>query len=209
MTSPIRRFYQESAERCLSPAGYLGFLAQRPPDGVRPEFADLLFLYQTVRLRKPRHILEFGSGCSTVIMTQGLFDNQQNSSCRSGYLYSLDAEAHWAEVTARTMPRHLRGYCEVWHSPVFKVNYLGTPAFRHTRVPDIAPDLLYLDGPALTREIQVAVDTLDIEDRFPRHFYGIIDGRWLNTLFLKRHLKRRYVFKHKWLFGYSTFELVS
>lgn len=205
----MNRVYQRWAERQLRSRGQLDFLAHRPPKAIPPDFADLWFLYQVVRRRKPRRILEFGSGCSTVIMAQALWDNQRESSRSSGYLYSVDADPYWAEVTARSMPTRLQGFCEIWYSPLVEVTYLGTPAFRHAKIPDVAPDLLYLDGPALTPERQVAVDVLDIEGRFPPGFYMIVDGRWTNTMFLKRHLKRRYVFKHRWLFHNSTFELIS
>jgi len=192
----------------LSRPGYLDFLTRRPPHALPPDFGDLLFLYQTVRSRRPRCVLEFGSGCSTVIIAQGLFDNESKPSGPCGCVYSLDADPYWAKVTTKTMPPHLRRFCVIRHTPVFEVKCFGTRAFRHAVVPYVAPNLIYLDGPALTPEIQVAVDVLDIEDRLPAGFYGIIDGRWANTLFLKRHLKRRYIFKHRWLFGNSTFALV-
>jgi hypothetical protein len=187
----------------------LGFLLQRPDHALPPVFADLLFLYEAVRRRNPRFVLEFGSGCSTVIIAQALYDNHRRFSGVSGHLWSVDANEYWAEVTARTMPPHLRGFYDIWHTRLCEVEYDGTRAFRHSNVPEIAPDLLYLDGPMLTREVQVSVDVLDIENRFPAGFYGVIDGRWPNTLFLKRHLRRRYKFRHRWLFGNSTFELIQ
>jgi hypothetical protein len=209
LTRPVGKIFQKQAEEYLSRARYLDFLARRPSHALRPDFSDLLFLYQTVRCRKPGCVLEFGSGCSTVIIAQALSENRIESSASNGYLCSLDADPYWARVTAQAIPEDLRELCEVRYSSVSEVDFAGTRVFRHARVPEISPNLLYLDGPALTREIQVAVDVLDIEDRFPPDFYGIIDGRWANTSFLKRHLKRRYSFKHRWLFGNSTFQLMT
>jgi hypothetical protein len=184
------------------------FLEQRPPGAFTPDFADLWFLYRTVRSRKPRIIFEFGSGCSTVILAQALWDNQRQSSC-SGYLYSVDADPYWAEMTARSLPVSLRECCDVSFSPLLEVEYKGTLGFRHAHIPARTPNLLYLDGPGLTPERQVAMDVLEMEDKLPQDFYMIIDGRRENTLFLQRHLRRRYRFKARRIFRNQVFELIN
>jgi hypothetical protein len=206
MVNPI---LQQRAESQLLKRRCLDFLKLRPPNALPPDFADLWFLYQTVRRRKPRVILEFGSGCSTVIFAQALWDNKRESSKCEGYLYSIDADLYWTEVTVKSMPTHLQRFCEIWYSPLLEVEFKGTFSFRYAQIPDVVPDLIYLDGPALTLERQVAVDVLDIEDRFPPDFCLIVDGRTQNTMFLRKHLKRRYVFKHRWLFSNSVFKLLN
>ena len=78
------------------------------------------------------------------------------------------------------------------------------PAFRHSTVPVVTPDLLYLDGPALTAQRQVAVDPLDIEPRLSSGSLIVVDGRIRNVLFLREHLQRTYFSVSWWdtsLFG--------
>lgn len=128
VASRILQAAQRRAERQLRRRGALDFLAHRPSHSIPPDFADLWFLYRVVRRRRPRYILEFGSGCSTVIMARALWDNQQASPQKTGYLYSIDADPYWAEITTQSMPPHLRGVCEVWCSPVVEVTYQGIPA---------------------------------------------------------------------------------
>jgi len=205
-----KRSYQRWAYYQLNRRGYLDFLKSRPPHAYAPDFSDLWFLYKTVRDRKPRRILEFGSGYSTVIMAQALWDSQRASSGKNhGYLYSVDADPYWADITSKSVPAHLRGVCEVSYSSLLEVEYLGTLAFRHEEVLDVVPDFLYLDGPDLTPERQVSVDVLDIEDQFPPGFYMVVDGRKRNTDFLLKHLRRRYVYKYRRQFRNSIFELVA
>lgn len=201
--------YQRYSASQLRKRGYLHFLKDRPRHSIPPDFADLLFLYQTVRRRKPRFILEFGSGCSTVILAQALFDNKRDLSEETGYLFSVEVEPYWAEVTAKSMPAHLQGFYEIVYSPLLETYYAGTPVFRHAKIPDVSPDLIYLDGPPLTPQRKVAVDVLDIEGRFPAGFYMIVDGRWENVMFLRRHLRRQYRFKYRWLFHNSVFRLIE
>lgn len=211
---PLRYCDEQSKARTLRQRRYLELLTSRPQEAFPPNCADLWFLYQTVRRRKPRTILEFGSGCSTVILAQALWENRREANDRQGRLYSIESDAHWRDVTARCMPSHLADLCDIQYSPAGEVDYGSVPAFRHTTVPDVVPELVYLDGPPLTEERQVAIDLLDLEPRFTPGFCLVVDGRWKNVLFLKRHLKRRYrVSESGWSFNHSRnrhmFELVG
>lgn len=205
----FRPVYQQWAAHQLRRCGYRNFLALRPLNAIPPDFADLWFLYQSVRSRQPRYILEFGSGCSTIILAQALLDNQGGSPKSRGFLYTLEADPYWADVTIKSIPPHLRGLIEILHSPLLEVEYQGTDAFRYSEIPDVVPDFAYLDGPALTPDRRVAVDLLDIEDRFPTGFYLIVDGRWENTEFLRKHLRKNYLFRYRRLFHNSIFELIT
>jgi hypothetical protein len=206
-----RRILQEVYKYKLRQHGVfdtiLAFLQQRSPTTIPPDFADLWFLYKTVRYRKPRVILEFGSGCSTAVFAQALADNQALSSQHSGYLYSVDADLYWFKDTAKSMPSHLKNFYEIIHSSLLHVDYEGTPAFQHANVPDVIPNFLYLDGPALTKERQVALDVLLMEDKLSADFFMVIDGRKTNTEFLKRHLKRKYAIRERKFFNNRVFKL--
>lgn len=206
----LRRAYQKWAHRQLDRRGYLDFLASRPRAACAPDFSDLWFLYKVVRNRKPRCILEFGSGCSTIIMAQALWENQRESSGKNGgIIYSVDADHYWAGVTMKTIPDHLSGICQVLYSSLLEVDSFAVPAWRHADVPSAVPDLLYLDGPALTPTRQIAVDVLDIEDRLAPGFFMVIDGRKENAQFLMKHLKRRYRVKNRRQFRNCIFELLA
>lgn len=83
-------------------------------------------------------------------------------------------DSYWARATNQYLPDHLRSICHVSYSPLLEVEYFGTPAFRHAEIADVTPDFLYLDGPDLMPERRVAVDVLDIEDRFQPGFYLVV-----------------------------------
>jgi len=124
-----------------------------------------------------------------------------------GYLYSIEADLYWTGITKKAIPEPLLKFCEVLYSPLLDVDFSGMPAFRHSKIPDVVPNFVYLDGPALTPERQLSIDVLDIEHRFPPGFFMVVDGRKKNTAFLQQHLRRKYVYKHRQRFGNSTFEL--
>ncbi len=184
------------------------FLTARPAEAFPPDYADLWFLYRTVRRRRPRLVLEFGSGCSTLALALALHENRGEGG-PAGRLVSIDSDPYWTESTRGALPEGSREYCEILHRPAVETEWNGTPVFRHSDLPQLEPDLVYLDGPPLTPERKVAVDVLDLEDRFRPGFLLIVDGRWANAMFLREHLRGEYRFEYRTLFQNSTFETMN
>ncbi len=58
--------------------------------------------------------------------------------------------------------------------------------------PEPCGPFVYLDGPPLTRQRQVAFDVLDLEDRLRPGCLIVIDGRRKNAQYLSRRLTRDY-----------------
>ena len=194
----MQRVHRRLLERRVN----LDFLEQRPPEGYPPDFSDLWFLYQTVRRRKPRVILEFGSGSTTVALAQAVADNLADDPHLESHVYSVDDQSFWADVTRRILPAHLRTVCDVLHVPAVEVELYGQHSWRHIALPDVVPDFVHLDGPTFTPDRIIAVDILDMEKKLPRDFYMVIDGRARNVWFLRKHLKRPFHFRDRiWYFN--------
>jgi hypothetical protein len=144
------------------------------------------FIYRLVRKHKPKVVLEFGSGCSTVVIAQALADNG------AGHVTSVDSQQDWAEVTRSTIPEELTSYCEVVYAPAVEEQYRGEAVFRHVDAPALLPDLVYLDGPVLNSRVKAAVDLVYLEDQLPDGFVLAVEGRMANVEFLRRHFNRNY-----------------
>lgn len=195
-----------AAYRRLAERGYAQLiLEKRPKEALAPEWTDLWFLYEHVRAANPRTILEFGSGCSTTILAQALADNGRPDSS----LMSIDADAHWAGVTRQAIPPHLQRLVQVHHCPAVPVDFNGVPAWEHAGLPAVEADFIYLDGPALTAERQVAVDVVKLEPRLPAGSVIIVDGRDVQVEFLRKTLKRRYDFSRISFPRDSVFKLLA
>lgn len=184
---PILRWFCEFG---MKRRGFDRLLAQRPATAIPPNYVDLWFLYRLVKRRKPRLILEFGSGCSTVVLCQALWENARDGRAPEGHLVSIDADPFWADAAVRSLPPHLRATGAVTYSPLIETTRDGIPVFRHACVPDVRPDLVYLDGPALTPERKVADDILLMEAKLPAGCLIVVDGRRANVRFLRERLKR-------------------
>jgi hypothetical protein len=185
----------------VSRRNWQSFLKHRPKEAIPPDPADLWLLFNAVRKRRPRVVLEFGAGCSTVAIAEGL---RQNG---SGFLYSLDGDSRWADITARDLPQSLRAVCKISYIPVVAGRHNGRAVLRHQKIPAVIPDMIYLDGPAFQENIEVAVDILDMEPRLPAGACIIVDGRWENTEYLRRNLKRPYRLKRRRALFNAVFDL--
>jgi predicted O-methyltransferase YrrM len=195
------------SRQALKRRGYLDFFATRPSDAIPPDHADLWYLYQLVRKKKPQVIFEFGSGCSTVLLAQALADNARDSAAQRGFLYSLDVDEKWAQVTRDTIPEGLASFYEIRHAPVAIVHHKGIPAFRHHNVPQVPVDMIYLDSPPLTPDVRVAIDPLELESLFRPGFVMCVDGRKENVRYLRSYLQRSYRIHTSRVRGNTTFSL--
>lgn len=197
----------------LGRRGYVSLFNARPPDAYPPDWADLWFIYQTVRERKPATVLEFGSGCSTIMIAQALADNAAEGS--PGHLHSLDTKPEpggtdWAQVTLDSIPGDLKQFCTLKSTSVSLSEYEGHPVWRYDEVPDISPDFIYLDGPDFVNSPhKVAANVLDLEPGFSPEFRLLVDGRTKNCSFLDAHFKKRYrKTNHQWLHN-TVYDLVE
>lgn len=193
--------------------GYMSLFDGRPPDAHPPDWADLWSLYCMIRKRKPATVLEFGSGCSTIMIAQALADNLAEGS--QGHLYSLDATPapdgiNWGQITIDTMPETLTQFSTIKITPVILSKYEGHPVWRYKGIPDVSPDFIYLDGPAKSHTpYKVAADVLDLEPRFGPGFRLLVDGRTKNCMFLDAHLKKRYRKTHRHLMNSTIYDFLG
>lgn len=196
IADPLNRAGKALARRRMEHEGLLPLLEGRPKDAFPAEYDDLWFLYSEAWKRKPRMILEFGSGFSTSVLAEALLRN------RLGKLYSVDAIEPWAEITRKALrPNHP---ATIVYTPAVKV---GEHHWRHERLPNVVPDFIYLDGPPLSKDRPVAVDVLDLEPRLNPGCFLVVDGRKTNTRYLQEHFARDWSFSWDRIAQRAVFEL--
>lgn len=176
------------------------FEEARPGKAIQPRYGDLWFLYRLVRNRQPDVLLEFGSGSSTVVLAEAARRNGR------GHVWSVESDREWAAITQNAMPPALVDLVTLVATQAVPADR-EVPGWVHEHVPDIEPDLLYLDGPPLTSERAVAFDPIDLESRFQPGFVMVVDGRLRNARYLRRYLKRAY--RHRSHAHRTVFELVA
>lgn len=188
-------------------SGLTALFANRPSDAIPPSGYDLWCLYRTVRRRFTASAVEYGAGCSTLVIAEALHRNGV------GHLVSFEANPRWAAQIERDIPPYLRSRITLVHSPIEVIEIDGERCHRfRDPLPHGAPDFVYLDGPH-PLDIpgwagpELAADPVIIEEKLAPHSQIMVDARLANVAFLKRHLKRNYRVWHHDIFKVTVFSL--
>jgi len=197
-------------ERTVSPT-------QKTP--CEPEYRDLCRLHWIALSRKVLNVLEFGSGYSTVVLADAMrrlyeyFGGWAQRSVRSErpfHVYSVEEDQRFLGITNARLGNGLRKFATVSCSSVDMVTHDSRIASVYSKLPNISPDFIYLDGPsqfATTQELNgfsfcsksrmpMSADILRVEYFLEPGTLILVDGRTANARFLKTYLRRNWVYRH-------------
>ena len=159
-----------------------------------PDWPDLLNIYTTTRRLKPKVVFEFGSGCSTLSFARALADNDVDGHGK-GIVYSIETSALFKERTERLLPADLKPYVEMIYSDIELGEMAGQKVMWHRTIPDLSPNLVYLDGPDyfdFSSDIETQAEGVMLEPKAANDYAILIDGRWFTQQFTRKNLKRHY-----------------
>jgi hypothetical protein len=193
------------------------------------ELDDLVRLHYLVTSRKVTTILEFGVGKSSIVFDHALNLNKQKyASLLIGNLrrnnlfqcFSVDNNEEWISECKKATATNLVNYCL---SQCSLSTFNGRVCTYFDDLPNICPDLIYLDGPDQFSPIgNVRGVTTNHPDRMPmsadilaiEHFLLpgtliVVDGRTANARFLRSNLQRDWSYFHYEDFDQHFFELTE
>ena len=194
----------------------LDALVQDDARALPPNWSDLTRLHFLVLSRKVTTILEFGCGYSSLILASALATNarrhgQAVKSLRRNNpfeLHSVDDLPEFIEI-ARNRLGELNDYATFHQSSVGMCSFEGRIATQYEKLPNICPDLIYLDGPSQDSVLgEISGISTRHKDRFPmscdllkiEHFLLpgtllVVDGRAANARFLRCNLQRNWSYQ--------------
>lgn len=199
-------------------------------DPYQVELDDLIRLHYLVTSRKVTTILEFGVGVSTFVLNHALVENEKRYSSfvsanlrrsNSFELHSVDTHRKWIHHVARNY--------DLQNTKLYKANcrmgtFQGQICTYFDEIPNICPDLIYLDGPhqfsirgrgvrgISTKHLDrvpMAADILGIEWFLLPGTLIIVDGRTTNARFLKNNLQRNWRYTENSNFDQHFLELIE
>lgn len=198
-----------------------------------PIIGDLKRLYDFVRSRKVTTVLEFGSGYSTTVIAAALAENKAEFSGQPAFLelrrnnafelHTVDVSKDWLDVTmARVRPAD-RPVVFPFQSTVSIGTFGDRICHFYDRLPNICPDLIYLDGPMQHDVVGniggvdfrhndrtvVAADVARMEWLLLPGTLIVVDGRTNNARFLKANFQREWSYTHDEEGDVHIFELVE
>ena len=194
------------------------------------ELDDLCRLHWIIMSRKVMTTLEFGSGFSTIFMADAclilsFYFKEIINEVRvekKFHIFSLEESSKFLKITKRRIPQLLSKHITLKQSDVNIVEYQNKFATKYSKVPNVAPDLIYLDGPStfLKKKLKgfsfnnisrfpMSADILYIEYFLEPGTFIIVDGRTANARFLKDHFKRKWKYYHDRKGDCHYFELIE
>lgn len=215
----------------LAGASRRGDPAQPPP--LKPQTEDLVRLHQFIRQRKCQTVLEFGVGCSTAVIADALAKNEAEyrdtanrprlRNRNAFRLFSVDTSRHWIAVAQARLPSTLRGRVEFTYSPAVAGTFNGRLCHYYTKLPNVVPDFIYLDGPSpsdVTGQVNgmdfsvdertvIAADILLMESTLLPGTFILVDGRVNNARFLRYNFQRPFACHHDSEADFTIFELTE
>ncbi len=217
----LRSREEEKAVAYLEREGVTPYLTQGAPEEGPANLNkayDLANLHRIILRLKPRVVIEFGCGFSSLAMGHALKLNATRG--KVGRLYVVEASEKWAE-NVRGKMFDLAPYVEITHSQPELIQVGTQLCHIYSRLPDVRPDFIYLDGPdpndvagnargitAAGLQYACAADPCLYEWGFYPGFQMLVDGRFTNVEFLKRNLKRQYRIVSSAMHNNTLFELI-
>lgn len=196
---------------------------------VTVELDDLTRLHFLARKRKVTTILEFGVGKSTVVFNHAIQANKEEYEefvkhnlrrANSFECHSVDNNSEWLNVVRRDF---MLPHVSLHHCQCFISTFNDRICTYYENLPNICPDLIYLDGPDQsspegsvrglhTRSIDrlpMAADILSIEHFLLPGTLLVVDGRTANARFLRSNFQRNWEHIYYREYDQHFFELVE
>ena len=195
-----------------------------------PELHDLCRLHWLVLSRRVFNTLEFGSGFSTIFIADAknilkkYFGEVKDIRCdKQFHIYSIGEDKKFLNITKKRLPSRLTKHVSLIFSKVSALKYSDKFALRHENIPNISPDLIYLDGPSVysvkkkymgfsfadISRVPMSADILLIEFFLQPGTFIVVDGRGANAEFLRYYLRRKWRYYYDKKGDCHYFELVE
>lgn len=112
-------------------------------------------LWRAVRLilrEKPALILEAGTGLSTIVLAAAVKQLRAGVPGYAGRIVSMESVEHWYETAKRNLPAKYADVVELVLGPRVKYEFLFFRGYRHSNIPSLDYDFVFLDGPSYEDE---------------------------------------------------------
>lgn len=168
--------------------------------------SDYLTLYEQVRKRKPKEILEFGAGFSTVVLAHALIANESEGAPRAR-ITSMEEDEGWTETAIKNLPDDVTHLVEIIHSPKIDGFYKMFRGVQYTEIPDRPYDFIFSDGPErhslVNGDKLFDLDLIQIVRKSETPIFALVDNHYLTFYVLQKVFGTklaRYSVRHRLMF---------
>jgi len=170
-------------------------------------YSDYLTLYEQVRTRRPREILECGTGITTVVLAYALMENAAEDRTAPGRVTSMEDDREWYDVACARLPDEVADVVDMVHSPKKDGFYKCFRGVQYEEVPDRPYDFVFSDGPDRHSPVNgdklFNLDFIHVVVRSKAPVFGVVDNHYLTFYILQKVFGvglARYSVSHKLMF---------
>lgn len=168
-----------------------------------PQFHDLENLINVVKKTKPRKILEFGGGYSTIAFCYAISELKKNFNINAK-LYSYDQNEDYLNITKKIIPDEYKQYVNFIYSPLEVKNVNGINMNYFKKLEIINYDLIYEDR-YNSHNAYPNCDIIKIIEETNFFPNIIFDGHWSDVHYYKNKYKNHYKIKISEIFKRANF----
>jgi predicted O-methyltransferase YrrM len=185
-------------------------LMMRAADGTAvtgASYSDYLTLYEQVKTFKPKEVVEFGTGITSIVLAQALIENAREDGGPIGRVTSMEDDRGWFEVAKSRLPEELSGIIELVHSPKVDGYYKCFRGVQYEALPKRPYDFVFSDGPDRHSPVNgdklFNLDLINVVRRSERPVRAVVDNHYLTFYILQKVFGTelaRYSVSHKLMF---------
>lgn len=156
-------------------------------------------LWRAVRLilkDKPSLILECGTGLSTIVLAAAVKQLRARIPGYEGRIVSMESVEQWFETARKNLPNKYSDVVELVLGPRVKYEFLFFRGYRHSNIPQLDYDFVFLDGPSYDDENggSFCADVFHVAEISSAPIIrGVVDTRVSSVFVLQKVFGRRAV----------------
>lgn len=184
MSKVIRRLYNRLCRRKLERLlpGILSELKtySKGSDTTGTQWITLWFAVKGILRHKPRHILECGTGSSTLVLAAAVQKLKREYPDYDGHITSMESIEQWFTIASECLPERYKADVEIIYGPREKFEMGFFRGFIHSNIPKKDYSFVFLDGPNFFDEHGLAfcADIFKVMDLSnAKLIHGVVDAR--------------------------------
>lgn len=193
----IRRWFEKYARSYLKGRTELwGQLEDylRKTDSTGCNYSDYYLLYKSIRNKKPREVLECGTGVSTLVIAHALMENELENGVEAR-VTSMEEYQKWADLSEKLLPEKYSRYVDIVVSETVEDYFSVFRGMRYKKLPNRIYDYIFIDGPKYKSSVDGHLtsdfDLVYLLQNSTNTISGLIDQRASTVFVLQMLLGKR------------------
>ena len=112
------------------------------------KFPTLYHAVKMIQKKRPRILLESGTGASTIVLAETLRQLKAQDPSYDPRIVSMDSVEDWHSMAIELLPDAYNSFVEIRLGPREKYEYSLFRGYCHSNIPNLDYDFVFLDGPS-------------------------------------------------------------